>query len=118
MIRIFNLTFLIFLFLITKANSLIEIDITRGNLDPLPLAVSPLFQDDSSKKYSINELKIENVGSEISSVVENNLKTSGLFNPLSKKAFLQKPDIAHLKPRFEDWALIKAQALILSLIHI
>ena len=112
MIRIFNLTFLIFLFLITKANSLIEIDITRGNLDPLPIAVSPLFQNDSSKKNSSNELKIENVGSEISSVVENNLKTSGLFNPLSKKAFLQKPDIAHLKPRFEDWALIKAQALI------
>ena len=25
---------------------------------------------------------------------------------------MQKPDIAHLKPRFEDWALIKAQALI------
>ena len=112
MIRIFNFTFLVFLFFITKANSLIEIDITRGNLDPLPIAVSPLFQDDNSKKNSINELKIENVGSEISSVVENNLKTSGLFNPLSKKAFLQKPDIAHLKPRFEDWALIKAQALI------
>ena len=50
MIRIFNLTFLVFLFLITKANSLIEIDITRGNLDPLPIAVSPLFQDDNSKK--------------------------------------------------------------------
>jgi len=112
MIRIFNLTFLVFFFLITKANSLIEIDITRGNLDPLPIAVSPLFQDDNSKKNSINELKLENVGSEISSVVENNLKISGLFNPLSKEAFLQKPDIAHLKPRFEDWALIKAQALI------
>ena len=50
MFRIFNLTFLVFLFLITKASSLIEIDITRGNLDPLPIAVSPLFQDDNSKK--------------------------------------------------------------------
>ena len=60
MIRLFNLTFFVFLFLITKANSLIEIDITRGNLDPLPIAVSPLFQDDNSKKNSINELKIKN----------------------------------------------------------
>ena len=108
MFRIFNVAFFIILLLTTKANSLIEIDITRGNLDPLPIAVLPLSQDDNSK----NELKIKNVGSEISSVVENNLKTSGLFNPLSKEAFLQKPDIAHLKPRFEDWALIKAQALI------
>ena len=107
MIRIFNLTSLVFLFLITKANSLIEIDITRGNLDPLPIAVSPLFQDDNSKKNSINELKVENVGSEISSVVENNLKTSGLFNPLSKEAFLQKPDIAHLKPSLKIGHLLK-----------
>jgi len=112
MIRIINLFFIIFFLLSAKAYSLIEIDITRGNLDPLPIAVSPLFQDDNSKRNSINELKIENVGSEISLVVENNLKISGLFNPLSKEAFLQKPDIAHLKPRFEDWALIKAQALI------
>ena len=44
--------------------------------------------------------------------MENNLKTSGLFNPLNKDAFLQAPDIANLKPRFEDWNLIKAQALI------
>ena len=112
MIRIINLFFIIFFLLSAKAYSLIEIDITRCNLDPLPIAVSPLFQDDSSKRNSINELKIENVGSEISLVVENNLKISGLFNPLNKEAFLQKPDIAHLKPRFEDWALIKAQALI------
>ena len=112
MIRIINLIFFIIYFSATNAYSLIEIDITRGNLDPLPIAVSPLFQDDGSKKNSIDEIKIENVGSEISSVVENNLKTSGLFNPLNKEAFLQKPDIAHLKPRFEDWALIKAQALI------
>ena len=40
------------------------------------------------------------------------LKALGLFNPLKKDAFVQKPDIAHLKPRFEDWRLIKAQALV------
>ena len=53
MIRLFNFTLLVFLFLITKANSLIEIDITRGNLDPLPIAVSPLFQSDISKKIQL-----------------------------------------------------------------
>ena len=57
-------------------------------------------------------LQLANIGSEISLIVENNLKQSGLFNPLNKNAFLQKPDIANLKPRFEDWNLIKAQALI------
>ena len=41
----------------------------------------------------------------ISAIIENNFKGTGLFNPL--KDAVQKPDIAHLKPRFEDWRLIK-----------
>ena len=110
-----NLKFLFSIFLIffpLKSFALIEVDITRGNLSPLPLAVSPLSSSKNDKEALSKVLKIKDVGLEISGIVENNLKKSGLFNPLNKDAFLQKPDIAHLKPRFEDWALIKAQALI------
>ncbi len=103
---------LLFLILPKTSYGLIEVDITRGNLNPLPIAVSPLFVETNSIKEFQSLLKKENIGEDISSVVENNLKSSGLFNPLKKEAFLQKPDIAHLKPRFEDWSLIKAQALI------
>ncbi len=107
--KIIILTFIFFPF---NSYSLIKVDITRGNLNPLPLAVSPLAIDNDSKKKFEKILNKKNIGSEISLVVEGNLKTSGLFNPLDKEAFLQKPDIANLKPRFEDWQLIKAQALI------
>ena len=104
---------LILIFLIPlNSFALIEVDITRGNLTPLPIAVSPLSLDEESKQNLKKISQKEDLGSEISIVVENNLKKSGLFNPLNKDSFLQKPDIAHLKPRFEDWALIKAQALI------
>ena len=104
---------LLFLILLpTKSFALIEVDITRGNLSPLPIAVSPLSIDEKSRENFIKILNKENIGSEISIVVENNLRQSGLFNPLNKDAFLQKADIANLKPRFEDWNLIKAQALI------
>jgi len=107
------ITYLIsILFISFKSFALIEVDITRGNLDPLPVAVSPLSIDKESKKNFERILKKKNIGSEISNIVENNLRTSGLFNPLDKDAFLQAPDIANLKPRFEDWNLIKAQALI------
>ena len=109
---IFFRTLIIIILLQFKAHALIEVDITRGNLTPLPIAVSPLSSDSNSLKEFQKILKIKNVGSEISLVVENNLRQSGLFNPLQKDAFLQKPDIAHLKPRFEDWQLIKAQALV------
>ena len=112
MYKIKLISFLIVIFLTSSVQALIEVDITRGNLNPLPIAVSPLHSDNDTNDKFKKDINIDNIGNEISTVIENNLKTTGLFNPLEKKAFLQKPDVAHLKPRFEDWSLIKAQALI------
>jgi TolB protein len=107
--KIFYIFILLFL-KVSFAHSLIEVDITRGNLDPLPIAVSPLHVDIESENYE--DIKVKELGDLISSVIEKNFKSTGLFNPLNKDAFIQKPDIAHLKPRFEDWRLITAQALV------
>ena len=111
-INFFVVIFFLFILKINNAYSLIEVDITRGNLDPLPIAVSPLSLEKKDKSEFTKLLELDDLGIEISKVIENNLRKTGLFNTLSKGAFLQKPDIAHLKPRFEDWTLIKAQALI------
>ena len=102
--------FLLNLFFISKSFALIEVDITRGNLDPLPIAISPLHVDVKSENN--DGIKIKDLGEDISKIIEDNFRGTGLFNPLKKEAFVQKPDIAHLKPRFEDWRLIKAQALV------
>ena len=104
------LAFIISICTFNQSLALIEVDITRGNLDPLPIAVSPLHVDIES--VEIEGIKVKELGSNISSIIERNFKNTGLFNPLKKDAFVQKPDIAHLKPRFEDWRLIKAQALV------
>ena len=104
------LTFLFYFIFLIKSFALIEVDITRGNLDPLPIAVSPLHVDVKSDNFK--DLKVKELGENISEIIEKNFKNTGLFNPLKKDAFVQKPDIAHLKPRFEDWRLIKAQALV------
>ena len=106
---------LLFIYILTislasKSVALLEIDITRGNLDPLPIAISPLHVDIKSENY--DGVKIKLLGEDISKIIEDNFRSTGLFNPLKKEAFVQKPDIAHLKPRFEDWRLIKAQALV------
>ena len=95
-----------------SAIALVEVDITRGNLDPLPIAISPLYIEPGSKDIKHGDKIIKNIGEEISKVIEVNFRRSGLFNPLKKDSFVQNPDIAHLKPRFEDWRLIKAQALV------
>ena len=49
------LIFILNIFLINKSFALIEIDITRGNLDPLPIAVSPLHVDIKSENYRGNK---------------------------------------------------------------
>ena len=45
--------FAIYFYLSIFSNSaiaLVEVDITRGNLDPLPIAVSPLYIESGSKE--------------------------------------------------------------------
>ena len=68
--RIFIIIF--FIILPFRSFALIEVDITRGNLNPLPIAVSPLSIDEKSRKNFEKTLKKKNIGSEISIVVENN----------------------------------------------
>ena len=45
--------------------SLIEVDITRGNLNPLPIAVSPLSIETNSLNEFKKILKKDNIGLEI-----------------------------------------------------
>ena len=59
--------FVINLFLLNKSFALIEIDITRGNLDPLPIAISPLHVDIKSENYE--SIKIKELGNDISKIV-------------------------------------------------
>ena len=115
MIKKFLILALIFVSFSSKLSyALVEIDITRGNLDPLPIAVSPLFV----QKNNLKNPEFKEIGERISEVIEGNFKRSGLFNPLFKESFVQEPEIAHLKPRFEDWKLIKAQALVTGKIEL
>ena len=64
--------FILFLIVIPfNSYALIEVDITRGNLDPLPVAISPLSIDEKSRKSFEKVLKKENIGEEISSIVSS-----------------------------------------------
>ena len=81
--------FCLFLFN-NSAIALVEVDITRGNLDPLPIAVSPLYLESGSKDIKQGDKIIKNVGEEIAKVIEVNLRRSGLFNPLKKRIFCSK----------------------------
>jgi TolB protein len=84
------------------ASAALDIDITRGNVDPLPIAV-PAF-------YGVGDSA--GVGNDIAKVITANLARSGLFRPLDPKSFIQTPESLQLRPRFADWRVINAQALV------
>ena len=71
----------------SNSYSLIEVDITRGNINPLPVAVSPLFSDKVSETELKKKLNLDKVGSMISNVVENNLKKLDYLILLMKMLF-------------------------------
>ncbi|WP_419914807.1 Tol-Pal system beta propeller repeat protein TolB [Hoeflea sp.] len=83
------------------AKALVEIDINQGNVEPLPMAVTDFVSEDD-------------IGPKISSVIADNLRRSGLFAPIQKAAFIQKISNPDLAPRFEDWRVINAQALVVG----
>ena len=81
------------------AFALVEIDVNKGNVEPLPIALTDFLSADG-------------VGAEITSIVAADLKRSGLFAPIDKGAFIEKISNPDAAPRFEDWKVINAQALV------
>ena len=86
--------------------AIIEIDITEGNREPLPIAITEFFHDTDSI------LEEQNIPSNIRKVIADDLERSGLFLSVDENAFIQKNRAMHLNPRFADWRLIKAQGLL------
>jgi TolB protein len=89
----------------TPAHAVVELNITQGNIQPMPIAIPDFASDGSIDAKSARE---------ISDVVSNDLKSSGLFLPIDSAAFIEKGlDVARA-PRFEDWRPINAQALVVG----
>lgn len=79
------------------ALALVQIDLTKGNVQPLPIAIT----DFSGEQ-----------GVAIAGVITNNLKRSGLFAPIDKDAFIEKNLGLDSTPQFASWKVINAQALV------
>lgn len=82
---------------IIPSNARVVVDITKGNVEPLPIAITQFSGE---------------LGAEITSIIEANLKNSGLFRPIEQAAFIQKITDHNAVPKFEDWRVISAQALV------
>jgi TolB protein len=88
-----------------RAHAVVELNITQGNIQAMPIAI-PDFASDGSIDA--------NAAREISNVVANDLKSSGLFLPIDQAAFIEKGLDVTRAPRFVDWRPINAQALVVG----
>lgn len=79
------------------AQAQIEVDVNRGDVKPLPIAI-PVFGGAQ--------------GAEIAQVITGDLERSGLFAPINQAAYIEKNPDVNVQPRFADWKTINAQALV------
>ena len=94
---------LIAVFAPAAAMAELRVDITQGQAEPLPIAITD-FSGASGEEAGI--------GADVSKVIAADLQRSGLFKPIDKRAFIQNDVSMTTLPRFGDWRIINAQALV------
>lgn len=98
------LAFMVLFASIQPAKAQLEVDITGGKVEALPIAVS---------KFHPENPQYANYARDIPAIIAKNLQNSGLFNPLNPQSFIQSPEsIEKESPRFAEWRAINAQALV------
>src|SRR5216684_4934382 len=85
------------------ARAELHLDITKGKIEPLPIAI-PDFAGNAP-----NEIQL---GRDVTQVISADLERSGLFLPIDQRAFIEKITTNQTEPRFADWRIINAQALV------
>lgn len=93
----------VFLFAPFTAHAELRVDVTRGTIQAMPIAV-PAFSGDGANA---------GLAAQIPEVITNNLASSGLFKPINPQAFVQ--DAASIQRdgvRFPEWRATNAQALV------
>lgn len=88
----------------TPAMALVEININKGNVAPMPIAIPDFISKNG-------------IGAQISAVVEADLKRSGLFAPVNHGAFIDKNINPDQAPNMQNWTVLNAQALVVGRIN-
>ena len=81
----------------------LRIDITQGNVRPMPIAITDMTGASGQEQQ---------VGRDIARVISADLERSGLFKPLDPRAFIQNPQALQAGVRFADWRISGAEALV------
>lgn len=87
----------------TPVSARVRIDITQGNVEPMPVAV-PDFLGTDGQTAALSR--------DITEVIMADLDRSGLFSVIDQRAYIEKLTSLNTRPRFADWRIINAQVLV------
>ncbi len=102
----FSTTWLI-LAAFTHMHAALNVEITQGSMEPTPIAITTFIAEK-------NESSETQVARDVTEVLTNDLKNSGLFRPIDPASFIQDATAINGAPRFADWRLLQAQALVVG----
>ncbi|MBF0158491.1 MAG: Tol-Pal system beta propeller repeat protein TolB [Magnetococcales bacterium] len=89
---------------IQPAAAAMRIDISKGGLEAMPIAL-PSFVDDGAAGQGYGQRMVQ--------VIAADLESSGFFKVLDQKSFLQEPgSLMREGPNYREWRLIGAEALV------
>src|SRR6476619_5599197 len=83
----------------------LHVDIDQGNLSPMPIAIVDFLS---------NAPAGQRVGSDVAGVIRADLERSALFHAVEPSAFIEHIQALDVPPRFADWKVISAQALVVG----
>ena len=86
-----------------SANAVLRLEITQGNVQPMPIALPDFVSGAPAEAETARN---------VTAIITNNLQRSGLFAPINPAAFTEKIVNSDAVPRFPDWRVINAQALV------
>ncbi len=98
-----------------SAHAVLQVDVTRGNVEPLPIAIPDFIATEPTQTVAG---PLPQLGADLASVVAADLRRSGLFRPLDHAAFISTPQSADVRPRFANWRAIASQALVTGQVSI
>jgi TolB protein len=96
---------LISLFFVAPASAQLRVDITSAHLNPMPIAVVDFLAASPATQQ---------IGNDVAALIRANLERSSLFRPIAPAAFIERTRDLNIPPRFADWNVIEAQALVVG----
>ena len=91
------------MFAATLAHGQLEIDIVHGAPEPVPVAIPDFLS---------SHPETDQIAKDMAAVISANLERSGLFRVLDQDTYIEKQTDINYQPRFADWRVIDAKALL------